>query len=183
VTPEETRGAAEDWVAIALLGKPRGNRGELTALSLSSRPERFESLREVSLFGGRVVPAMVGQRVSVETTWFHQGVLIFKFRGVDTISQAERLTGAEVCIPRGERISLDPGEFFESDLVGSEVVERSGESLGRVRSLDDAGGSGVLTLEDGFMIPFVRSICVEIDPRARRIVVELPEGLKELYRP
>jgi 16S rRNA processing protein RimM len=181
--PEEIRGAAEDWVAVALLGKPRGNRGELTAVALSSRPERYESLREVFLFDGRAVPALAGERLAVETTWFHQGVLIFKFSGVDTISDAERLVGAEVRVPRADRIELDPGEFFESDLVGSEVVERGGGSLGRVRSLDDAGGSGVLTLDDGFMIPFARAICVEIDPVARRIVVELPEGLKELYRP
>jgi len=33
------------------------------------------------------------------------------------------------------------------------------------------------------LIPFARSICVEIDPGARRIVVELPDGLKDLNRP
>jgi ribosomal 30S subunit maturation factor RimM len=32
------------------------------------------------------------------------------------------------------------------------------------------------------MIPFARSICVEIDPASRRITVELPPGLKELNR-
>ena len=40
-----------EWVTVALLGKTRGNRGEITAFSLSSKPERFESLREVYLFG------------------------------------------------------------------------------------------------------------------------------------
>jgi ribosomal 30S subunit maturation factor RimM len=36
---------------------------------------------------------------------------------------------------------------------------------------------------EDLMIPFARAICVEIDPAARRIAVELPEGLKDLNRP
>jgi len=40
------------WIAVALLGKTRGNRGEITAVALSSKLERYESLREVFLFRG-----------------------------------------------------------------------------------------------------------------------------------
>jgi 16S rRNA processing protein RimM len=165
------------WVTVAVLGKTRGNRGELSALALSSKPERFESLREVYLFGG-------GERHEVESAWFHEGTLILKFRGIDSISDAEKLRGAEVRIPRGERISLEPGEFFESDLIGCDVADvTSGQSLGKVAGWQDAGGAGLLVLEDGLLIPFARSICVEIDPQARRIGVQLPEGLADLNRP
>jgi len=165
------------WIAVALLGKTRGNRGEITALCLSPKPERFEGLEEVFLFGD-------GERFEVEDTWFHQGTLVFKFRGVDTISDAERLSGAEVRVPVEQRIALEPGEFFQSDLVGCEVVDRrSGQSLGRVSAWQEGGGSGLLVVGDGLLIPFARSICVEIDPNARRIAVDLPEGLKEVNRP
>jgi len=66
-------------------------------------------------------------------------------------------------------------------LIGCEVIEREGgASLGLVARFEDAGTSGVLELESGLMIPFVRAICVAIEPEARRIVVDLPAGLKEL---
>lgn len=162
------------WVTVALLGKTRGNRGEITALALSSKPERYQSLGEVYLFGA-------GDRYEVESAWFHDSTLVLKFRGVDTISDAEKLVGAEVRVPASQRVALEPGEFFESDLVGCDVVERAtGASLGRVAKLDDAGGSGLLIVESGLMIPFARSICIDIDPAARRITVELPAGLKDL---
>ena len=164
------------WVTVALLGKTRGNRGEITALALSSKPERYQCLGEVYLFGA-------GDRYEVESAWFHGGTLVLKFRGVDSISDAEKLTGAEVRVPENQRIALEPGEFFESDLVGCDVVERAtGASLGRVTKWDDAGGSGLLIVEGGLMIPFARSICVDIDPATRRITVELPEGLKDINR-
>jgi 16S rRNA processing protein RimM len=163
-----------DWVTVAVLGRTRGNKGELTAVALSSKPERYGSLREVYLFGD-------GARYEVENAWFQGSILILKFRGVDSITDAERLVGAEVRIPREERPALDPGEFYHSDLLGCEVVERAtGQALGHVAGWEDAGGAGLLVLEGGLMIPFARSICVEIDPAARRIVVELPAGLKDL---
>ena len=162
-----------DWVTVAVLGRARGIRGEVTAISFS-KPERYESLREVFLFPE-------GSRREVESAWFHDNRLILKFRGVDTMSDAERLAGCEVRVPLGERIRLEPGEYFESDLIGCEVVERDGgASLGRVTALQDAGGSGVLEVEGGLLIPFARAICVAIEPEARRIVVDLPVGLKEL---
>ena len=173
--------APDGWVAVALLGKSRGNRGEVTALALSGKPERYQALREVYLFG----PGESGwsRSYEVESTWFHGGTLVFKFRGVDTIADAEHLAGAEVRVPIGERAPLEPGEFFQSDLVGCEVVDRrTGESLGRVTGWEDSGGSGLLVVEGGLLIPFARAICVEIQPEAKRIAVELPEGLKGLNR-
>ena len=166
-----------EWVTIAVLGRTRGNRGEVTALPLSSKPERYEKLEEVYLFGS-------GERFEVESTWFHQASLVFKFRGIDSITGAERLAGAEVRVPKSQRAALEPGEYFQSELVGCEVVDRrTGQSYGRVRAWQDGGGSGLLEVEDGLLIPFARAICVEIDPGARRIAVELPEGLKDLNRP
>jgi 16S rRNA processing protein RimM len=168
---------ADGWVAIAILGKTRGNRGEVTAIPLSGKSERFQALEEVFLFGS-------GARYEVESTWFHQGALVFKFRGVDTISAAELLAGAEVRVPLCQRTTLEPGEFFQDDLVGCQVVDRrTGQSLGKVSGWQDGGGpGGLLVVDGGLLIPFVRSICVEIDPAAKRIAVELPEGLKDLNR-
>jgi ribosomal 30S subunit maturation factor RimM len=77
---------------------------------------------------------------------------------------------------------LDPGEFFQSDLVGCQVVDlRTGQAIGLVTAIDDAGGpGGTLVVGRGLMIPFARSICKEIDLAAHRIGVELPEGLLDL---
>jgi 16S rRNA processing protein RimM len=164
------------WVTVAVLGKTRGNRGEITALPLSGKPERFQNLQLVTLRATTGVP----RPAEVESAWFHDRTLVLKFRGIDTISDAETLIGAEVCVPFSERAPLDEGEFYQSDLIGCEVVDRrSGQSLGRVSNWQDGGGSGLLELEDGLLIPFARSICVEIDPVARRIAVDLPEGLRD----
>jgi len=109
--------------------------------------------------------------------------MLLKFEGVDSIEDAEPWRGAEVRIPWGERLQLDAGEFFLSDLVGCQVVERgTGQPLGVVTAWQEGGAGGVLLVGKDLLIPFARSICVVIDTAARRIEVELPEGLRDLNR-
>jgi 16S rRNA processing protein RimM len=173
-------------VAIGILGKTRGNRGELLAISLAGRPERFESLERVWLFGLKP-PAADGVRFDIESVWFHDGRPVIKFRGIDSISAAEPLSGAEIRLPVAERMPLEAGEFYREDLIGCQVVERAtGETLGEVAGWLEAGGSDLLEIKTPaageLLIPFVRAICVDIDVAARRIGVDIPEGLKELNR-
>jgi 16S rRNA processing protein RimM len=166
-----------DWVAIALLGKPRGNRGELTALSLSSKPERFDSLERVYLSGH-------AEPFTIEEIWEHKGALVFKFAGVDSISDAERYHGCEVRVPASERAELEPGEYFHSDLIGCDVIDlATGKSIGKVTDLQDAGGGGLLVIEGDILVPFAAGLCKTIDTAQRRIEVQLPDGLLELNRP
>lgn len=126
-----------------------------------------------------------GAELEVERVWMHGGRLIFKFVGVDSISDAEKLEGFEVTIPAEERAELPAGEFYHSDLVGCEVVDLiSRRSFGVVTGWQEHGGPALLVVQSAegkeILIPFARAICKEIDPAARRIGVELPEGLDEL---
>jgi 16S rRNA processing protein RimM len=169
--------AAGDWVSVAVLGRARGNRGELTAESLSSKPERFARLKAVRLLGVETATR------EVEEVWEHAGALVFKFRGVDSISDAEKLRGAEVQVPVSERVELEPGEYFHSDLIGCEVRERlSGRVIGHVTNFEEYGGPPLLEVDAGkLLIPFVKAICVDIRPEVKLIQVDLPEGLENLF--
>jgi 16S rRNA processing protein RimM len=165
-----------DWVTLAVLSRVRGIRGELAAIPMVGDFERLRRLEKVYLFGG-------GAAYEIEQVWLHVDVPVFKFRGVDSIEAAEKLRGAEVRVPISERRSLEPGEFFQSDLEGCVLIEAgTGEPLGTVVQFMEGVGPGLLELDTGLQVPFVRSILIEIDPAARRIVARLPEGLKELNR-
>ena len=157
------------WVTVARLGKARGIRGEITALPLSDRPERYPALGRVYLCGaGAPVP------LEVEHTWFHNGTLIFKFQGVDSMSDAELLAGMEVRIPIAERTPIEPGEFFQSDLVGCDVVDRkSGARLGSVTAWQDGGGCGLLEVEGGLLIPFAPGGVLSFVTYQRFVVAEM----------
>jgi 16S rRNA processing protein RimM len=166
------------WVTVAVLLKPRGNRGEITAHSLTSHPERLTQLKTVHLFGA-------GNAYEIERVWDHDGTPIFKFKGVDSISDAELLRGAEVRVPASERVPAEPGEYFHSDLIGCEVRDAATDRLiGKVTGLEEYGGPALLEIDHGrILVPFVKAICVDIRPADGVVRVELPEGLETLDAP
>lgn len=181
----EASPAEAKWVAIALLGRTRGIRGELLSTPLSDSIERCQRLKEVFLFRGDGFLAG-GRAFVVEELWDHRGRWVFKFQGIDSISAAEELRGAEVRIPIEQRAPLEEGRYFVDDLVGCEVVDKaSGAVLGHVTAWREFGGPPLveITTERGrepILVPFARSIFVEIDTAAKRLVVELPDGLAEV---
>jgi 16S rRNA processing protein RimM len=158
-------------IAVARLIRARGNRGELAAESLTAQPERFQRLTRVYLEPSQ-------REVEVEEVWWHQDRPIFKFKGVDTISDAETLANQQVCVPIEERIELAPGEFFYSDLVGCEVWQGE-RRIGKVSGWSETGGPVLLEVGP-HLIPFVPDLCPQVDVAARRIEVRLPDGFLEL---
>lgn len=118
--------------------------------------------------------------MEVETTWMHGDHLIFKFQGVNTISEAEKLAGAEVSIPFEQRATLADHEVYESDLIGCEVMDTTGRSLGVVTDFQDTGGTPLLQVGKDLLIPFAKEICTKIDLEHKQIVVNLPDGLLDL---
>ncbi len=120
----------------------------------------------------------------VERIWVHGDQLVFKFRGVDTISDAERLRGAEVLIPIEERAQVPEGEYYQSDLIGCEVITPDGRLLGIVEGWQETGGTPLVEVRkaDGkeLLVPFVGTMFNKIDLERKRVEVNLPEGLEDL---
>ena len=165
-------------MSLARLTRSWGRRGEIGAISLGSPLERFQHLERVTLSGAE--SQELGE-FQIEQAWEHKGALVLKFAGVDSISDAEKLEGAEVLIPLAERPVLPAGEYYETDLIGCAVVEaESGKEYGLVEGFLDTGGPRLMELAGGMLIPYVPAICVAVDLPGRRIKVRLPEGLDEL---
>lgn len=173
-------GQTPDWVTLAEVIRPRGNRGELLCVDLSKGPERYRELTKVILFDAQ--QQELGP-FSVEDAWLHQDQLVLKFAGVDSITDAERFRGGEVRIPFSQRAPLAAGEYYLSDLPGCAVVDdATGAPLGTVAAALEMPGSNLIELENGALIPLSRAICPVIDPANRLIRANIPDGLLELNR-
>jgi len=167
------------WIVVGRVLRERGRVGELTAEIYSSQPGRAEKLKDVMLsLGGLKRP------VQVERLWYHGGRPVFKFLGVDSITDAERWRGAELLAPESERVRPDQGEYTHADLIGCELTSVEKQPLGVVRGVEEYGGQTLLRVEKcaggEMLVPFAKAICREIDVTRKIIRAELPEGLADL---
>jgi 16S rRNA processing protein RimM len=173
-------------VTLARILRPRGLRGEVAAEILTDFPERLTKLREVWLADGRNAP----RRVSVQRCWLSPGrggQAVFHFADINRIEDAESLRGLEIQVPIEQRVRLEAGKYFVSDLVGCEVWETGASSaLGSVRDVEFSGGAAPLlaieTTDGEVLVPLAAEFCVCIDVKTKRIDVSLPEGLRDLNR-
>jgi 16S rRNA processing protein RimM len=163
-------------VAVGRLFKPWGIRGELGAEIYSSHPGRAEKLKDVVLELGN------GKTRScrVERVWWHDGRPVFKFDGIDSISDAEPWAGADILVAEAEREMPEEGAYSHADLIGC-ALWNGDRKAGVVRAVEDYGGGPLLEvkLDAGgeVLVPFTLSICKQIDVEAKTIRAELPEGL------
>ncbi len=109
-----------DFITLALVVKTQGRVGEV-AVELHSSAERFAEGMKLIALRKEQGPR---RELEIEDIWPHKGLLVLKFRGVDSISDAEVLVGAELQVPGAERAELEQGWTYVSDLIGCVVVDR-----------------------------------------------------------
>jgi 16S rRNA processing protein RimM len=175
-------------LTLARVLRPWGRRGEVAAEILTDFPERLSGLEQVWLADGRGAP----RPAQVASCRLHNGQAVFLFAGVASIDDAEKLRGLEIQVPFSERASLPSGRYYISDLIGCAVWEEGATAaLGQVREVQKLAEAGAQAAEawvlavnpaqgGELLIPLAAEICVAIDIAARRILVRLPEGLREL---
>lgn len=166
-------------VLVGFIARTHGNKGQVILKSESDFPEqRFRT-------GARLF-ARIGQgpieTLEVTSARFQQGRPILGLAGFSSISEAERLAGAELRIPESEQEPLPEGMYYHHQLIGCEVVTNTGQSLGRVKDVHGGGNATRIVVKGPraeIMIPLAHDICA-VDVAAKRITVTPPAGLLEV---
>jgi 16S rRNA processing protein RimM len=170
---------SSELVVIARAVRARGLKGEIVADLLTDFPERFEDVEELVL----VSPAGERTVLQLEDYWFQNDRVILKLADYNDVDAAKQLVGYEFAVPEQDRVPLPEDHYYDWELEGCEV-KVGNEVIGKVSSVMRTGGAEILVITDEKgserLVPLADSIVVEIDPAAKTIVVDPPEGLLEL---
>ena len=170
--------AQDEFVTIARVRKPQGRKGEVAAVLFTDFPERFATRKRLFALDKD------GERrpLELEEHWFHKGQVVLKFKGVDSITDAEKLAGWEIQVPLKERAVLEEGALYVSELIGCLVYDR-GKEIGAVRDVQFGAGEAPLLVIQGakeFLAPLAAEYIEKILTEQKRIEMKLPDGLLEL---
>jgi len=151
-----------------------GVRGEVRIQPWADAPELFLQLRR--LFLSEDIPPLLIERCRV-----HQGNVIAKFKGVDSLDAAQGYKGRVVYLERGD-LPLQKGVYFVRDLIGLSVEDAdTGYRYGTLSQVLSTGARDVyeLTADDGrrLYIPAVPEVVIEVSLKDRRMAIRPLEGL------
>jgi 16S rRNA processing protein RimM len=180
----------EDAIEVGRILDAWGVKGWVKVLPHSAEPEALFAAKHwflqapearfrpgFSAFSGTV-------SISLDECKVHSDTVVAKIAGLDDRNAAEALRGARIFLPRSSFPSASKDEYYWVDLIGLNVVNREGLSLGTVRDLMTTGPHAVLCVEyqalaeDGTpsaaerMIPFVAAYVDAVDVPGKRITVD-----------
>jgi len=158
-------------IVIGKIVAPFGRKGEAKVVPFTDFPERFKELGEVY-----VGSEAAGGMRSIQGARLHKGSVLIKFEGIDNITAAEALRGAEIRIRESDLLPLEEGTYYIHDLIGLDVLTTEGENLGKVKEVLTGPAQDVYVTERA-MIPAVKEFVVSIDLQKKQIVVNPIEGL------
>jgi len=170
-----------NWADMALVGRiarAHGHRGQVIVNPETDFPEeRFQSGAELFVErGGAIEP------LTLTAVRFQRGRPVVGIAGIETMNDAQALSGLELRVPLETLRALPDGTFYRHDLIGCRVETRAGGAVGIVEDVEGGAGGSRLVVADAngrgeVLIPLVSEICTVIDPAAKRIVIDPPEGL------
>jgi 16S rRNA processing protein RimM len=159
-------------IQLGFVGAPFGVRGWIKLRSHTDPPERLLEHRSLVLGQGSV-----WQNYRIEASGRSGGALTVKLAGIENRDQAQALRGAQVCVPRSELPQRDDRDFYRADLIGCEVVNLDGVSLGNVQHFIESPAQVLMVVRGTreFWIPAVPQHLRRVDLQARRVVVDWNE--------
>jgi 16S rRNA processing protein RimM len=165
---------------VGRIARAHGIRGQVIVNVDTDFPElRFRPGAELFIRRG----SGTVEALTLTTVRFQRDRPVVGFAGVDRIDTAEALAGLELRVPIDRLAPLPEGSFYHHDLVGCQVETQSGERIGRVTGIEGTTTGSRLVVEGArgeILVPLAAPICTTIDPSAKRIVIDPPEGLLDL---
>jgi 16S rRNA processing protein RimM len=172
------------WDEMAVVGRiarAHGIRGQVIVnLETDFPEERFQPGAELFIERHGVV-----ETLRLTTVRFQHERPVVGIDGVETMNDAQALAGHELRVPLERLAPLPAGTFYRHELIGCQVEMASGETVGVVEDVEGTVTDSRLVVRGDrgeILIPLVGEICTAIDPAAKRIVVEPPDGLLDLNR-
>ena len=137
---------------------------------------RFDNLRKIYI---KIRKSL--KELEIEEVKYHKNQVLLKFKGIETIEQAEMLRNAILEIDRKDAIPLEEGQYFIADLLESEVYSDEGEALGILEDIYNTGSNDIYVVKNelgkSILLPRIKDVFKEIDVENKKIVVHLIEGL------
>jgi 16S rRNA processing protein RimM len=163
-------------LAVGKIVKPFGIRGEVVLHPMTENLARFKKLKRV--FIGKTDVAATETTV-LDVVVEQRGVRI-RLDGIADRTAAEQIVGSLLFVDERDAVRLPKGAYFIHDLLGMNVVDEQGTTVGVMKDVLKYPAHDVYVVgREGkeFLIPAVKEFIRKIDVETRTMRVRLIEGM------
>ena len=170
----------EDCFYLGKIAKKFSFKGEVLIYLDTDEPELYENMESVFVdFNKNLVPFFI------ENSSLHKNdFLRVRFEDVDSEEEADKLIGLEVYLPLSMLPKLEGNKFYFHEVIGFEIEDKRLGVFGKIISINDSSAQPLFEVVNGsveILVPMIDQFLVKIDRENKKVVMDLPEGLVEMY--
>ena len=170
----------ENMLRVGVITSTHGVRGEVKVFPTTDDVMRFKKLDKVILDLGRGET----RELKIRQVKFFKNMVILKFKGYDNINDVETWRQKDLLITREQAVTLQPDEYFITDLIGLLVKDDTGAEVGTVKDVLETGANDVyvVALPNGkeLLLPAIKDCILNVDIEAGEMTVHILDGLMDL---
>lgn len=165
---------------LGRIAKKFSFKGEVLCWLDTDEPELYENMESVFVEQGKhLVPFFIEQ-----SSLHKNDLLRVRFEDVKTEAEADALIGSALYLPLSMLPKLSGNKFYFHEVIGFEIEDKARGIFGIIEAVNDTTAQPLFEVKNGdveILVPLIDAFLVKIDRANKRVVVNLPEGLIDMY--
>lgn len=121
----------------------------------------------------------------IERSSLHKSTLLrVKFEDIDSEEGADKLLKSELYLPLEFLPQLTGNKFYYHEIFGFEAEDLSFGLIGIIKGVNDSTNQAILEIDRNgseILIPLIDDFIKSVDREQKKIILEVPEGLIDIY--
>ncbi|RMA66372.1 ribosome maturation factor RimM [Ulvibacter antarcticus] len=170
----------ENCFYLGKIVKKYSFKGELLVKLDTDEPKLFTKMESVFVEQHNIlVPFFIVQ------SSLHKSLLLrIKFEDVSSEAEADVLLGAALYLPLTFLPKLTGNRFYYHEIIGFTVEDKSFGEVGIITGVNDATSQALFEIDRAgkqILIPVIDTFIKNVDRDVKKISLDVPDGLIELY--
>ncbi len=170
----------EDCFYLGKIAKKFSFKGEVLAYLDTDEPELYENLESVFVeFDKHLIPFFI------ETSSLHKNdFLRIRFEDVKSEDDADEILGRDLYLPLKMLPKLTGNKFYFHEVIGFDIEDKQRGIFGKIQSINDTTAQPLFEVLNGdtqILVPMIDQFLVKVDRENKKIIMDLPDGLIDMY--
>lgn len=165
-----------EYFEIGQIVNTFGIKGMVKVKPFTDDITRFDDLKKVYIENKNKT-----KQYEIEEVKYHKEMVLIKFKGINTIEEAEELRNSYLKIDREDGVELEENSYYIVDLIGLEVYTDEGKLLGTLEDIFNTGSNDIYVVKDSLgkqvLLPAIADVIKKVDLENKKIEVHLIKGL------
>lgn len=170
----------EDCFYLGKIAKKFSYKGEVLAWLDTDDPGFFENMESVFVeFNDHLVPFFI-----VESRLHKNEFLRIRFEDIDNEEEADKIMGHGLYLPLTALPKLEGDKFYFHEIIGFTAEDKRLGDIGVIVGINDTSAQPLFEIKKGdieILVPMIDQFIVKVDRENKKIVLDTPEGLVDLY--